>query len=55
MPFIHPLLLWLGVCGISIPIAIHIFNRRRFKVVDFAAMRFLMDAMRKNRRRLRVE
>lgn len=55
MPFIHPLLLWLGVGGISIPIAIHIFNRRRFKVVDFAAMRFLMDAMRKNRRRLRVE
>lgn len=55
MPFLHPLLFWLGVCGVSIPIIIHILNRRRFRIVDWAAMRFLLDALRKNRRRLRIE
>lgn len=55
MPFLHPILFWLGVGGISIPIVIHILNRRRFRIVDWAAMRFLLDALRKNRRRLRIE
>src|SRR6185312_13044268 len=40
---------------ISIPIIIHILNRRRFKTVTWAAMDFLMRAMRKNRRRLEFE
>src|SRR5947209_16392649 len=40
---------------ISIPIIIHILNRRRFKVVTWAAMEFLLRAMRKNRRRLEFE
>jgi hypothetical protein len=40
---------------ISIPIIIHILNRRRFKTVTWAAMEFLMRAMRKNRRRLEFE
>jgi hypothetical protein len=55
LPFIHPILFWLGLGGVSIPILIHILNRRRFKIVEWAAMRFLLDAMRKNRRRLRLE
>ena len=40
---------------ISVPIIIHILNRRRFKVVTWAAMEFLLKAMRKNRRRLEFE
>ena len=40
---------------ISVPIIIHILNRRRFKVVTWAAMEFLNRAMRKNRRRLEFE
>ena len=40
---------------ISIPILIHILNRRRFKTVTWAAMEFLLKAMRKNRRRLEFE
>jgi hypothetical protein len=40
---------------ISIPIIIHLLNRRRFKTVTWAAMEFLMRAMRKNRRRLEFE
>ena len=40
---------------ISIPIIIHLLNRRRFKTVTWAAMEFLLRAMRKNRRRLEFE
>jgi hypothetical protein len=40
---------------IAVPIIIHLLNRRRFKTVTWAAMDFLMRAMRKNRRRLEFE
>jgi hypothetical protein len=52
---ISPMLLWAGLGLASIPILIHILNRRRFKVVPWAAMEFLLRAMKKNRRRLRFE
>ena len=39
----------------SIPIIIHILNRRRFKTVNWAAMEFLLRALKRNRRRLRFE
>jgi uncharacterized membrane protein len=39
----------------SIPIVIHLLNRRRYKIVDWAAMRFLLAARRQNVRRLRLE
>jgi hypothetical protein len=44
-----------GVAAMSIPIIIHILNRKRFKTVTWAAMEFLLRAMKKNRRRLRFE
>jgi hypothetical protein len=44
-----------GVLLAALPIIIHILNRRRFKTVSWAAMEFLLRAMRKNRRRLRFE
>src|SRR5215213_11573814 len=44
-----------GVCAMAIPVIIHILNRRRFKTITWAAMEFLLRAMRKNRRRLRFE
>src|SRR5581483_12240969 len=34
---------------------IHLLNRRRFQIVHWAAMRFLLSAQRKNARRLRLE
>src|SRR5580765_908105 len=49
---------WFAVAGLllmAIPIIIHILNRRRFKTVSWAAMEFLLRAMRKNRRRLKFE
>ncbi|MFL5242168.1 MAG: VWA domain-containing protein [Gemmataceae bacterium] len=39
----------------AIPIVIHLLNRKRFKVVTWAAMRFLLNAHKKNTRRLRLE
>ena len=45
----------IGLALCAIPILIHILNRRRFKVVEWAAMRYLLEAMRSNRRRLRFE
>jgi hypothetical protein len=53
--FINP---WFAVAGTllaSIPIVIHLLNRRRFKTVQWAAMEYLLQAMRKNRRRLKFE
>ena len=47
----------LAVAGVaaSVPIIIHLLNRRRFKIVTWAAMRFLLNAQRKNSRRMRLE
>jgi hypothetical protein len=39
----------------SIPIIIHLLNRNRYRIVDWAAMRFLLAAQRKNTRRMRLE
>jgi hypothetical protein len=44
-----------AVGAVSVPIIIHLLNRRRFKVVTWAAMRFLLAAERKNTRRMRLE
>jgi len=55
MPFVHPLIFWIGAGAVSVPILIHLLNRRRFRLLDWAAMRFLLESIRKNRRRLRIE
>ena len=44
-----------GILAVSIPIIIHLFNRRRFRTISWAAMDFLLRAMKKNRKRLRFE
>jgi uncharacterized membrane protein len=41
--------------AVSIPIIIHLLNRKRFRVVEWAAMRFLLSAQKKNARRMRIE
>src|SRR5207244_4246545 len=41
--------------AVSVPIIIHLLNRRRFRIVTWAAMRFLLTAERKNSRRMRLE
>ncbi|MGO9470052.1 MAG: BatA domain-containing protein [Isosphaeraceae bacterium] len=44
-----------GLAAASIPIVIHLLNRRKFREVPWAAMRFLLAALRRNRRRIRIE
>ena len=53
--FVTPAFFVAGVLLAAIPIIIHILNRRRFKTVTWAAMDYLLRAMRKNRRRLKFE
>lgn len=54
LAFLNPLLLW-AVPLCSVPIVIHLLNRRRFKKVPWAAMEYLLAAMKRNRKRLRME
>ena len=55
MSVTHPALLFGGAALVLVPIIIHLLNKRKFKIVDWAAMDFLFEADKKNRRRVRLE
>jgi len=55
MSFLNPILLYLGLAGVSVPILIHLLNRRKFQKVVWAAMRFLRISVEQNQRRLKIE
>lgn len=55
MIFLNPILLAAGAACVALPILIHLLARRRRKPVLWGAMRFLMEAYRKQRRRLQLE
>ena len=52
--FLNPLLLW-AIPLAALPVIIHLLNRRRFTRVPWAAMEYLLAAMKRNRKRLRME
>lgn len=52
--FSNPLILW-GLGAASIPVIIHLLNKRKHREMPWAAMRFLLAAIEKNRRRVRIE
>jgi Aerotolerance regulator N-terminal/von Willebrand factor type A domain len=54
MTFILPYLLPLMALA-SVPIIIHLLNRRRFQIVEWAPMKYLKLTIKTNRRRLRIE
>ncbi len=54
MTFLAPLLLG-GLALGSVPIIIHLLNRRRFVLIDWAPMKYLKLTLKSNRRRLRLE
>lgn len=54
MNFVNAALLG-GLGAISVPIIIHLLNRRRFKILHWAAMDFLLEAARQNRKRVQFE
>ena len=43
-----------GLIAATAPVLIHLLNRRRFRVTEWAAMQFLREAVRRNRRFLRL-
>ncbi len=53
MDFLAPLML-VGILGVAVPVAIHLFGRRRAPVRRFGAIDFLLGTDKKVARRLRV-
>ncbi|MFN3997207.1 BatA domain-containing protein [Algoriphagus sp.] len=54
MEFLQPILFW-GLLGISIPIFIHLWNGRRGKVLDWAAMNWLSGQESQSSRSFKLE
>lgn len=54
MTFLSPLFFGAMVLA-SVPVIIHLLNRRRFRRIDWAPMRYLKLTIKNNRRRLRLE
>lgn len=50
----NPTLIW-GLGAASVPIILHLLNKRKYREMRWAAMRFLLAAIRKNSRRIRIE
>ena len=48
-------ILQFGIAATALPILIHLLNRRKYREMRWAAMRFLVAALRKNQRRVKVE
>jgi hypothetical protein len=55
MTFLNPILAVVGVACVAIPIIIHILMRRRRRPVAWGAMQFLLEAYRRQRRRINLE
>ena len=55
MTFVHVGLAAAGLAAVAIPILIHLLFRRRRRPIEWGAMRFLLEAFRRQRRRLRLE
>jgi len=52
--FANPwMLLWLPT--IAVPLVIHLWNRRKYREIQWAAMEYLLAAIMKNSRRMRIE
>lgn len=55
MSFLNPILAAVGLACVALPILIHILMRRRRKPVTWGAMRFLEQAYKRQRKRIRFE
>jgi len=54
MTFLQQTMLW-GLFAVSIPVIIHLLNRRRFRTVEWGAMQFLLKATRESRGKKRLK
>ena len=55
MTFVTAGLAIAGLTAMAVPILIHLLSRQRRRPIQWAAMRFLMEALRKHRRRLQLQ
>lgn len=55
MTFVTAWLAAAGAVAMAIPILIHLLSRQRRKPIEWAAMRFLLEAIRKHKRRLQLQ
>lgn len=53
--FVTTGLAWAALALATIPIIIHLLNRRKLRRMEWAAMEFLLAALRRTRRKLRLE
>ena len=53
--FLHPALLATGAAAAAVPVIIHLLNRRRVRPQAWAAMTWLLAALKKHQRRLKME
>ncbi|KAA0222635.1 MAG: BatA domain-containing protein [Planctomycetia bacterium] len=53
--FVWPALFSAGAACVAIPVLIHILARRRYRRVRWAAIEFLLEAQRRNQRRVQLE
>jgi uncharacterized membrane protein len=53
--FLNPAFIAGGAALVASPVIIHLLNRLRFKRVRFAAMEFLLQSQKRNRRRVLIE
>ncbi len=44
-----------GLLGIGIPVLLHLFSRKSARIIDWGAMRFLLDSLAKRTRRIQLE
>src|ERR1051325_6132455 len=54
MSFLAPIFLY-ATGLVAIPLIIHLIRRRKLKIIQWAAMEFLRQSQRKQKRRLRIE
>ncbi|GJQ30745.1 MAG: hypothetical protein HBSAPP03_26290 [Phycisphaerae bacterium] len=55
MTFLNPMLALTGLACVLVPILIHLLMRRRRRPVEWGAMKFLLEAYRRQRRRMNLE
>ena len=54
LPFANSAMLLWGLAA-ALPIIIHLLSKRKYREMTWAAMEFLLAALRKNARRIRIE
>jgi len=54
MSFLYPAML-AGVAAVSVPIIIHLLNKFQVKTTEWGAMKFLMDSVRANEKKVKIE